>query len=149
MVMIRCCLILLLLPFTFSSVEISGGDYCRQDGESLMYADPDSTITISCTVDNPNTGLNILKWKIDSLDVELSHVDAVPGDEEQAVDQPEFVSTVTSSNNTLKTTTASLTFTAMSELDEVIVICLDGQNATDNCKLYIKSKCQNMKLPLL
>ncbi len=56
-------------------------------------------------------------------------------------DQPDFMSTVNSFNNPDATTNATLSFTAVSELDGMEVNCrADNASVTQSCTLYILSK---------
>ena len=56
-------------------------------------------------------------------------------------DQPDFISTVNSADNTIKTTNATLSFTAVSELDGAVVNCrADDASVTESCTLYILSE---------
>ena len=59
--------------------------------------------------------------------------------------KPEFISTVNSFNNALLTTNATLTFPAISDLDETVVECRGVQTIiTRNCTLLIKSKYSSL-----
>ena len=131
---------LFLVPVVSSSaVALSGGQYCNTDGgNGTTHADPGDIISINCAVDNPDGFLNLLTWIIDSFGVLITNTDGNNADD---VDQPEFVSTVNSFNETLLTTNATLTFSAISDLDEAVVVCRGVQTLiTKECTLLIKSK---------
>ena len=123
----------------FCSVLLSGGPYCTDSGESntAVHAVPGTTISITCSVDNPDGGLNALVWTIPSFGVSLTNVNGVDAVD---VDQPDFVSTVNSFDNDIDTTNATLTFTAVSGLDEAVLNCTDVTSTTDSCTIYILSK---------
>ena len=123
-----------------STSIISGGSFCTPSGQGSNYAVPGTIITVNCSVDNPDNSVNVLAWSIPSYGVEIIHVNNNPNDVVRDNDQPQFVSTVISSNNTAKTTTASLQFPGVSALDEAVVRCSDVQNNLANCKLQILSK---------
>ena len=130
---------LLLVPVVSSTtVTLSGGQYCSTDEGDGAHADPGDMISINCAVDSPDNGLNILRWTIFSFGVLVSNIG---GDDDNDLDQPEFVSTVNSFDNTLLTTNATLTFPAISDLDGAVVVCsgLDI-DITKSCTLLIKSK---------
>ena len=120
----------------YPSVLLSGGPNCDDGSNTVQHAVPDTTVSVSCSVDNPN-GLNILAWTIPSYGVSVSNVNGVNGAD---IDQPDFVSTVTSFNNTQDTTTATLSFTAVSALDGAVVNCGDVTNTISSCTLFIMSK---------
>ena len=130
---------LLLVPVVSSTtVTLSGGQYCSTDEGSGTHADPGDIISINCAVDNPDDLINILTWTIDSFGVSVTNVN---GNDDSDADQPEFVSTVNSSDNSLRSTNATLTFSTVSYLDENIVVCRGVQSdITSNCTLLIKSK---------
>ena len=123
-----------------SSSIISGGSFCTPSGQGSNYAVPGTIITLNCSVDNPDNLANLLDWTIPSYGIDITHVNDNSNDVERDNDQQEFVSTVISSDNTAKTTTASLQFPAVSALDEAVVRCSDVQNNIANCKLQILSK---------
>ena len=122
-----------------SSSVISGGPYCSL-GQGSNYAVPGTIVTVNCSVDNPDNLLNLLQWTIASYGVQIAHVNDNSNDVERDSDQQEFVSTVISSDNTAKTTTALLQFPAVSALDEAVVRCIDVTNNIANCTLQILSK---------
>ena len=121
------------------SVLLSGGPYCTDSGQSntAVHASPGTTISITCSVDNPSPGINALEWTIPSFGVSVYNVNGAIGVDG---DQPDFVSTVNSFNNTVDTTSATLTFTAVSGLDEDVLSCGDVTSATNSCTIYILSK---------
>ena len=126
--------ILFLVPVvSCTTVTLLGGQYCSTDGGGDTHADPGDIVSINCAVDNPNNLLNVLVWTISS--VQFANLNG-----ENATDG-EFVSTVNSFDNSLRTTNATLTFPAVSDLDEAVVLC--SGILTDfrsNCTLLIKSK---------
>ena len=123
----------------YSSVLLSGGPYCTDSGDinTAVHALPGTTISITCSVDNPSPGINALEWTIPSFGVSVSNVNGAIGVD---ADQPDFVSTVNSFDNTVDTTNATLTFTAVSGLDEDVLSCGDVTSATNSCTIYILSK---------
>ena len=133
-------LLLTISTRCLSSSVISGGPYCTPSGQGSDYAVPGTIITVNCSVDNPDNLLNILQWTIPSDSVEIAHVNDNPNDVERDSDQQEFVSTVISSDNTAKTTTASLQFPAVSDLDEAVLRCRDVLGNIASCILQILSK---------
>ena len=128
-----------LVPVVSSTVALSGGQYCNtNEGNGTTHADPGDIISINCAVDNPDGFSNSLTWTIDSFGVSVTSTDGVDAND---VDQPKFVSTVNSFNETLLTTNATLTFPALSDLDEAVVVCRGVQTLiTKECTLLIKSK---------
>ena len=95
-------------------------------------------ISINCVIDNPDNLINSLVWSITSFGVSITNTD---GNDADDVDQPNFESTVNSFNNTLSTTNATLTFPALSDLDEAVVECRGAQtDIAKECTLFIKSK---------
>ena len=119
------------------SVLLSGGPYCDDGSNTVQHAIPGTTISVSCSVDNPNGGLNVLAWTIPSFNVSLANINGAVGND---ADQPDFMSTVTSFDNAEKTTTATLSFTAMSALNGTVVNCADVTATTSSCTLFIISK---------
>ena len=116
---------------------LSGGTYCDDGSNTVQHAVPGTTVSVSCSVDNPNGGLNVLAWTIQSYGVSVTNVDGNNADD---ADQPDFVSTVTSFNNSEGTTNATLTFTAVSALDGAVVNCRDVPSTISSCTLFIMSK---------
>ena len=95
-------------------------------------------ISINCVIDNPDNLINSLVWSIYSFGVSITNTEGNNADD---VDQHDFVSTVNSFNNTLSTTNATLTFPAISDLDEAVVECSGAQaDNKSECTLFIKSK---------
>ena len=118
---------------------ISGGSYCTPSGQGSHYAVPNTVITVNCSVDNPDNLDNLLKWTIPSYDEQISHLYAKPNN---MIFIWPFKSTVISSDNTAKTTTASLQILAVSNLDGAVVRCADASNNMATCILQILSKFQ-------
>ena len=134
-------LILFLSPsLVYSSVLLSGGLYCTDSGlTNTIHAVPGTTISITCAVDNTDGGLNLLIWTIPSIGVQVANVNGIIGADPSV--QPEFISTINSANNTDATTNATLSFTAVSELDGAVVNCrADDASVTESCTLYILSE---------
>ncbi len=131
--------VLFLSPsLVYSSILLSDGPYCTDSGlTNTIHAVPDTTISITCATDNPDGSVNVLRWTIPSFGVSVSNTD---GDDDDDTDQPEFISTVNSANNTDATTNATLTFPAVSGLDGAVVNCRDGLSTIESCTLYILSK---------
>ena len=95
-------------------------------------------ISINCVIENPDNLINSLVWSIYSFGVSITNTEGNNADD---VDQHNFVSIVNSFNNTLSTTNATLTFPAVSDLDEAVVECSGAQADTKSeCTLFIKSK---------
>ena len=120
-----------------ASVILSGGEHCRIGG---THADPGTTITIYCAVNNSGNTNNILSWTISSIDLTFNHLDGSPimiSD----VNLPGFLSTILSSDDTLSN--ASLTISASADLDGAVVICRDSFSITDDCTLLIKSEYEH------
>ena len=115
---------------------LSGGPNCNDSSNTVQHAVPGTTVSVSCSVDNP-PGANILIWTIPFDGVSVTNTN---GANDTDADQPDFVSTVTSSDNTEGTTTATLSFTAVSALDGAVVNCADVTLATSSCTLFIMSK---------
>ena len=138
------CVLLLVVwlcpVLVYPSVLLSSGPYCDDGSNSVQHAVPGTTVNVSCSVDNPNNTLNVLSWTIPSHDVSEANVNGVNGADADQPDQPDFVSTVISSNNTEGTTTATLSFTAVSALDGAVVNCADVTSTTSSCTLFIMSK---------
>ena len=133
---------LLLLSISekcLSTPVISGGSYCTPSGQGSHYAVPNTVITVNCSVDNLDNLDNLLKWTIPSYNVQISHL----YDRRYSIVyiRP-FKSTVISSDNTAKTTTASLQILAVSNLDGAVVRCADASNNMATCILQILSKFQ-------
>ena len=103
----------------------------------MLHAVPGTTVSVSCSVDNPNGGLNVLIWTIPLNNVSVTNVN---GNLDADTDQPDFVSAVTSSDNTEATTTATLSFPAVSALDGAVVNCGDVTNTMSSCTLIVMSK---------
>ena len=139
--------ILLSLHFflVLASVILSGGEHCRIGG---THADPGTTITISCAVNNSGSINNVLSWTINSKDLQFNHLNGFPLSLSDEVNLPGFLSTVTSFNNSLQTITATLTIPASADLDGVLVVCSDSTSMTDDCTLLIKSECEHDHLTL-
>ena len=133
---------LLLLSISekcLSTSVISGGSYCTPSGQGSHYAVPGTVITVNCSVDNLDNLDNLLKWTIPSYDVQISHL----YDRRYSIVYIwPFKSTVISSDNTAKTTTASLQISAVSNLDGAVVRCADASNNMASCILQILSKFQ-------
>ena len=119
------------------SVLLSGGPNCDDGSNTVQHAVPGTTVSVSCSVDNPSPGLNVLAWTIPFCGVSVSNVGGVNGAD---IDQPDFVSTVTSFDYAEGATTATLSFPAMSALDGAVVNCADVTSATNSCTLFIMSK---------
>ena len=130
----------MLVPVVSSStVTLLGGQYCSTDEGDGTHADPGDIISINCAVDNPDNLLNSLVWSISSFGVSVTNTN---GNDDSDEDQPEFVSTVNSFDPTQRTTNATLTFPAVSDLDEAVVECRGVQaSITSECTLFIESKC--------
>ena len=136
--MFSICFLLLVPVVSSSIVTLLGGQYCTTDGGDGTHADPGDIISINCAVDNPDDLLNTLVWSISSFGVQVTNINGIDDSDE---DQPEFVSTVNSFNNTLLTINATLTFPAVSDLDEAVVVCRGVQaSITSECTLFIESK---------
>ena len=118
-------------------VILSGGPYCDDGSNTVQHAVPGTTISVSCSVDNPTPGLNLLFWTIPSYGVSVTNLN---GDNSNNDNQPDFASNVTSFDNTEDTTSATLSFTAVSALDGAVVNCGDVTETTSNCILFIMSK---------
>ena len=118
---------------------LSGGPYCNDGSNTVQHAVPGTTVSVSCSVDNPTPGLNILNWTIPSYGVSVTNINTNGANATDA-DQPDFVSTVTSFDNTEGTTSATLSFTAVSALDGAVVNCGDVTSTTSSCTLFILSK---------
>ena len=132
--------VLFLSPsLVYSSVLLSDGLYCTDSGlTNTIHAVPGTTISITCTVDNPDGGNNFLIWTIPSFGVSVANFNGASADDG---DQPEFISTVNSADNTDATTNATLSFPAVSELDGAVVNCrADDASVTESCTLYILSE---------
>ena len=131
--------LLLSSSLVYSSVLLSGGPYCTDSGQSntAVHAVPGTTISITCSVDNPDDITNLLSWTIPSFGVSVTNVNGVNGAD---TDQPDFQSTVNSADPTDRTTNATLTFTAVSGLDEDVLNCGDVTSTTSSCTIYILSK---------
>ena len=128
--------VLFLSPsLVYASVLLSGGPYCTDSGlTNTVHAVPDhTTISITCAVDNIDGTLNVLAWIIPPS-VSVANVDGANNT------LSDFISIVNSANNTDATTNATLSFTAVSELDGAVVNCRDGASVTESCTLYILSK---------
>ena len=123
-----------------TSVVLDGGEYCRTDIGDGTHARPGTNITINCVVDTfgSNISTNLLIWTIPSEGVSITHFNGELGSDP---DDPEFVSTINSFNNTLLTTNATLTFQATSDLDQAVVNCEDVLAMNSNCTLFILSEC--------
>ncbi len=131
-------LLLCLCPvLVYPSVLLSGGPYCNDANNTVQHAVPGTTVSVSCSVDNPNGGQNILIWTIPFYNVSVANIN---GTNDADADQPDFVSTVTSFDNTEGTTSATLSFTAVSALDGAVVNCGDVTSTTSSCTLFILSK---------
>ena len=95
-------------------------------------------ISINCVIDNPDNLINSLTWSISSFGVSVTNTN---GNDADDVNQDDFESTVNDFNNTLSTTNATLTFPAISDLDEAVVECRGAQtDIAKECTLFIKSK---------
>ena len=116
---------------------LSGGPNCDDGSNTVQHAVPGTTVSVSCSVDNPNNLLNVLSWTIPYYGVSVTNTDGVNAAD---VDQPDFMSTVTSFNNTEGTTNATLSFPAVSALDGAVVNCADVTETTSSCTLFIMSK---------
>ena len=75
---IRQCYLGCILPLVwlcpvlvYPSVLLSGGPNCDDGSNTVQHAVPGTTVSVSCSVDNPN-GLNILAWTIPSYGVSVS-----------------------------------------------------------------------------
>ena len=113
---------------------LSSGPYCDDGSNTVQHAVPGATVSVSCSVDNPDGGLNVLSWTIPSFGVSVTNLDGTNAG------QTNFVSTVTSFDNTEGTTNATLTFTAVSALDGAVVNCRDITSTISSCTLFILSK---------
>ena len=122
-----------------TSVVLDGGQYCRTDIGDGIHAKHGADITINCVVDTSGSGVptNLLTWTIPP-DVSITHVNGASGSDP---DDPEFVSTVNSADNSMLTTNATLTFQATSDLDQAVVNCQDVLLMNSNCTLFILSEC--------
>lgn len=103
-----------------------------------MEVNPNTTITINCTVWNPSQLANLLHWTIPVYGISISHVNAQSLNTISDSTHSNFVSTVIESNTS--SYTASLQFPALSALDGAVVICNDVTQTSQNCTLYVKSK---------
>ena len=121
------------------SALLSSGPYCTANGDinTAVHAVPGTTISITCYVDNPDDITNLLSWSIPSFGVSVVNVNGMNGAD---ADQPDFQSTVNSANPSDRTTNATLTFTAVSVLDEDVLNCADITTVTSSCTIYILSK---------
>ena len=129
----------LLFPSVAYSVILSGGPNCSTDGIPVEYARPDDIISITCFVDSPDGGANLLTWRIPSFGVQVFNVLGADGAD---VDQSEFTSVVNEFNNPLATTNATLLFPAVKDLDGAVVTCQDNNNPIEqrSCTLFIISE---------
>ncbi len=132
--------VLFLSPsLVYSSVLLSDGLYCTDSGlTNTIHAVPDTTISITCATDNPDTENNLLVWTIPSFGVSVANFGGANNGDD---DQSEFFSTVNSFNNAEATTNATLSFPAVSGLDGAVVNCrADDTSVLVNCTLYILSE---------
>ena len=132
-------LIVTISNICLSSSVISGGPYCTPPGQGSNYAVPGTNITVNCSIVNQNLSGCILVWYVPSYGIQIIHIDGNPNN-----GHPEFVSTVIASNNSYvahtSTTTASLQFSAVSDLDEAVVRCDNIVDNITSCILQILSK---------
>ena len=135
-------LILTISDICLSSSVISGDPYCTPSGQGSSYAVPGTNITVNCSVITSHFPFNVLIWYVPSYGVQIIHIDDNPNDVQSDYGHPEFVSTVIASNNSYGayTTTASLQFPAVSDLDGAVVRCDNIVDNITSCILQILSK---------
>ena len=140
---------LLALPnLSFCTVLLSGEPYCSSDGDPISYAEPGTNISINCSVGNPSSQ-NELNWAIPMFDgsedgfgdgvTVTNNYGANDDDIENGIN---FKSTVNHFNATERTTNATLSFTAITGLDTLVVSCSNGAfpPVKSDCTLSILSK---------
>ena len=134
------CVDLNSCSLVLTSVVLDGGQYCRTDIGDGTHAEPGTVISINCAVDTSRSGIptNLLSWSIPSEGISITHTNGASGSDP---DDPEFISTINSFNNSLLTTNATLTFRATSDLDQAVVNCRDVFSTNSDCTLFILSEC--------
>ena len=114
----------------------------------LNYAEPGTKIKINCSVGNPNSQ-NQLTWSILLFDgpkdgfgdgIRVTNTNGANADDTE--NGIEFKSTVSYFNTTERTTNATLSFTAVTGLDTLVLSCSNGDfpAVKSDCTLFILSK---------
>ena len=116
-------------------VNIYRGDYCYDSGVTGEHADPGTTITVSCSVEN-GPGVDVFRWFRDGSAV-LNIIDGLPVSQVFGIN--EFMSNVIYYNESIQTN-VTLSFTAVPSLDNTVIGCRDGAGNSDSCTLKIKSQ---------
>ena len=127
------------------SVILSGGTNCSTSGDPVSYVKPGTTVTVTCFVDNdPNNVANFLFWTIPSFGggSGVLVINLLGNDHDDTVNGVVFTSTVNSVDPDERTTNATLSFTAVSGLDEATVFCRDNETppTVKNCTMFVLSK---------
>ena len=130
-------LLILFLYLARCSVILYNETYCNSDENTITYIRPGERVNLTCFVDNVDGGLNVLVWSILSFGVSITHVN---GADAVDVDQPDFRSIVNDFNDTAATTNATLSFFALTDLDEGVVSCQGISSVMSSCTLYIISE---------
>ena len=99
------------------------------------HANPGTTITVSCSAEN-GAGINAFQWLVNG-DLGTNINDGAPVS--QVFGANNFTSNVIYYNESIQTN-VSLSFTAVSSLDNTVITCRDGPGNSDSCTLKIKSQ---------
>ena len=117
-------------------VNIYRGDYCYDSGVTGEHADPGTTITVSCSVEN-GPGVDAFQWLLNE-NVEESVTNGQPASQAFG-ENDQFMSTVIYYNESIRTN-VTLSFTAVPSLDNTVIGCDNGAGSSDSCTLKIKSQ---------
>ena len=102
-----------------------------------VYLNPGDTVILNCNVTNPSAPFNFLIWNVPIGDPgQLILSSGSPSDSNL------FTATLTSADDTARTISSQLTFTASETLDEMKVICTNVETpaSKDTCTLLVLSK---------
>ena len=103
-----------------------------------VYLDPNDTVILNCDVTNPSAAFNFLVWNVPIGGAgSLILGSGIP-----SASNSLFSATRTSVDDTARTISSQLMFTASETLDEMIVTCTNNENplSENTCTLLVRSE---------
>ena len=101
------------------------------------HADPGTTITVSCSAES-GPGVHLFRWLVNG-NTGQNILNGEPVTQTFVLQNVDFMSNVIYYNESIRTN-VTLSFTAVSSLDNTVIGCSDGTTNSDSCTLKIKSQ---------
>ena len=103
-----------------------------------IYLDPGDTVILNCSVSNPSAANNFLIWNVPIGGASQLILSSMNPSASNSL----FSATRTSVDDTARTISSQLMFTASEILDEMIVTCSNNESppSEDNCTLLVRSE---------